>query len=69
MAKDTTQVIARATDQVASERIHDADRELNENMLHWLQLFLEGKCTKEQLEKLFNKAYVKEEFVFAPWES
>lgn len=69
MAKDTSLVVARATDQVVSERIHDADRELNENMLHWLQLFVEGKCSEEQLKKLFNKAYVKEEFVFAPWAS
>ena len=58
-----------ASDQVVSERIHDADRELNENMMHWVQLFMEGKCTKEKLEQLFKRAYVEEEFVFAPWES
>lgn len=55
--------------EVVSERIHDADSEVNENIVHWLQLHLEGKVSQEKLKELFEKAYVKEEHVFAPWES
>jgi hypothetical protein len=57
----------RVNNDIISERIHDADSETNENVLHWLQLFIEGKISQKVLTEKFNLAYEKEEHVLPPW--
>jgi hypothetical protein len=51
-----------------SERIHDADHKINENMVHWLHQFLSGDLDREGLANIFEKAYDKQEHIYAPWE-
>lgn len=59
--------VPKCRNEIVSERIHDADSETNENLLHWLQLVVEGQVPFEELAKRFNRAYVEEEHVFPPW--
>jgi cytochrome c-type biogenesis protein CcmH/NrfF len=54
---------------ILSERIHDADSEVNENMVHWLHEYLNGGCTREKLMTVFMQAYEKQEVIDPPWVS
>jgi hypothetical protein len=52
-------------DQIISEHIHDADRETNENMVHWLHQFIMGNVTQEDLKDIFNY-YETSEYICKP---
>lgn len=55
-------------DSVISERIHDADHEVNEKMVHWLHWFLtDGDVSLDELKETFQKAYDKQEGIDFPW--
>jgi hypothetical protein len=56
-------------DELVSERIHDADSETNENMVHWLHQLTMGKITIEKLGEIFFNAYLKHESIKPPWKS
>lgn len=54
--------------ELISERIHDADSEKNENMVHCLQAFFNGKMTIETLKDIMHKGYANDEWIKPPWE-
>lgn len=56
------------TDNIISERIHDADRQKNENMVHCLHAHIRGKMTLVELYKRFEDGYKNEEWIKPPWE-
>ena len=49
-----------------SKNICKAEYKINENMAHWLQLYLSGKIDKNLLNEMFSRAYFKEEFINKP---
>lgn len=53
--------------ETISERIHDADSETNEAMVHWLHMFMVGDLDKEKLKEKFIQAYETEEGIRFPW--
>lgn len=55
-------------ENVLSERIHDADPEVNERMAHWLHAFFEKRVTLNDLKATFHAAYEKDEMPCFPWE-
>ena len=52
---------------LVAERIHDADSDVNEKMVHWLHNFLIGDVSKEDLHKAFNTAFDDQEDPGFPW--
>lgn len=55
--------------EIISESIHDADAEVNENIVHWLHEYLNGGCTLNKLGTVFRKAYEEQEVIDPPWVS
>jgi hypothetical protein len=53
-------------DQIISEHIDDADRETNENMVHWLHQFIMGNVTQEDLKDIF-KSYESDKYIHSPY--
>lgn len=56
-------------DPIISERIHDAESETNENMVHWLHAFLNDDCSKEELERRFLETYKDGKPITPFWEA
>lgn len=60
--------MASDQNEIISERIHDAEPETNEKMVHWLHWFLtDGDVKLEDLKEQFEKAYDKQEPLDFPW--
>jgi len=56
------------TDNIISERIHDADSQKNENMVHCLHAHIQGKMTLVELYERFENGYGNDEgWVKPPW--
>jgi len=53
-------------DNIISERIHDADRQKNENMVHCLHAHIRGEMTLVELYKRFE-GYENDEWIKPPW--
>lgn len=53
-------------DNHISEHIHDADKETNENMVHWLHQFMMGKITEKDLKEIF-KTYESRQSICSPY--
>jgi len=59
---------AEQINHVISERIHDADSQKNENMVHCLHAHIQGKMTLVELYKRFEEGYgVDDRWVNPPW--
>jgi hypothetical protein len=53
--------------EIISERIHDSEQ--NENMVHWLHMYLVGDLDRSKLMQIFDRAYSQEKDINPPWES
>lgn len=53
--------------ETISERIHDAEPDMNEKMVHWLHDFLIGEISIDELKETFEKAYEKQIWINYPW--